>query len=542
MGEVLEWLCPQKSLYYQELTRDAASELLQGVSGVSSRVVLASFSLNETEWRRFTSFFQSEPNGILQRHHLNGPSFEEEEDEEGHAVVITGESNDAWLIKNSWGEDFADAGYFRVAKDAFEFTFHDVCFRTCDLHRAEIKAYRLAPSQLDVDIVPRRSQMNPVSSLGWEIDFETLRIERVRKRNCSVALWNRENPFRRIQPGYQIISVNHFDDKNDIISELQRAPTLRIRLTIMSTIVKLDDLVDASARQFSYAHTIAASIRETQGRIFARGIELHDDIVDGLVMTWGAENINMDDVLLEACNQRGLHYSLLTVDDAMREVLRPGGRNLIARFGLDAAAWGRFDQFFAKFADDQVLWSRHVGNNRHLPQQFAYVLVCGAGESHDGRGYWKIRDPLGSSNMLYVGMNALEFSDFYDMFFYMSDLSSKEIRLFNAAPPTVEVFVERPRSWVKGVKSLGLSINEETLQIEWIDAWSPIMAYNEQVDELKRVYPGHFICEVDGHTDKVSMLDKLDNAFTMNIMVAHVLRDGPYRHSQKNKIPTCINM
>lgn len=150
-----------------------------------SHQMIAGFSLNEANWKRFSRFFAPHPTDVLQPHHLSTTSFGRHE---GHAVVITGESQDAWFIKTSWREGFAEEGFFRVAKTSIEFSFYDVCFRMCDLTRSERNAYRLAPPLLEVTMVPCRSERNPISSLGWDIDFETLRIERVRKRNWTCLM------------------------------------------------------------------------------------------------------------------------------------------------------------------------------------------------------------------------------------------------------------------------------------------------------------------------------------------------------------------
>ena len=112
-----------------------------------SHQMIAGFSLNEANWKRFSRFFAPHPTDVLQPHHLSTTSFGRHE---GHAVVITGESQDAWFIKTSWREGFAEEGFFRVAKTSIEFSFYDVCFRMCDLTRSERNAYRLAPPLLEV--------------------------------------------------------------------------------------------------------------------------------------------------------------------------------------------------------------------------------------------------------------------------------------------------------------------------------------------------------------------------------------------------------
>jgi hypothetical protein len=128
--------------------------------------------------------------------------------------------------------------------------------------------------------------------------------------------------------------------------------------------------------------------------------------------------------------------------------------------------------------------------------------------------------------VLFIANDAVKFT-FYDMYFYITDLSRQEIRLFNEAPALCFVRVHRQRRWVRGMKSLGLNVNEETLQIEWIAPWSPIETqHNQCMNEVNRVYPGHFIIEVNGTDDRGRMLELLDNASTLSITVAHVLRDG----------------
>lgn len=350
----------------------------------------------------------------------------------------------------------------------------------------------------------------------------------MRRRNCSIAQWNRENPFKRIHPGYQIISVNGKEDKHDFISELQNAESLEIRFVIISTLAKLDDLIDDRARQFSYAHTIATAIRKTQARIFSRPVELHDDIVDHLVMAWGTGNVEIAAVLQQTCGEYGFHFSHLNEFEACGEVSHPEGRNLIATFSLGSSAWKRFDDFITKFPESMLLWE-DVKNEPRLPQHMATVLVSGVGRSN-GHLYWKVRDPwTGSSEcskVLFIANDAVEFT-FYDMYFYITDLSRQEIRLFNEAPALCFVRVHRQRRWVRGMKSLGLNVNEETLQIEWIAPWSPIETqHNQCMNEVNRVYPGHFIIEVNGTDDRGRMLELLDNASTLSITVAHVLRDG----------------
>ena len=425
----------------------------------------------------------------------------------------------------------------------------------CDLTRSERNAYRLAPPLLEVTMVPCRSERNPISSLGWDIDFETLRIERVRKRNCSIASWNRQNPYRKIYPGYQISLVNGFEDNGSIISELQTAEALQMTFIVMSTVSKLDDMLDESARRYSYAHTIAAASRKTQARIFARAVELHEDIVDDHVQEWGSATVDVHAALHESCNNRGLHFSILNDQSAAEELSRRQGRDLLASFSLNASAWKRFSDFFVEHPLC-VMRARHIQNDATLPQQTAVVQVSGQGQSMHGE-HWFIQAPHSghedSSIILRISKKAINFT-FYDMYFYISDLSPLETHLFSYAPQELTFRIKRQRHWVRGIECLGFNVNEKTLQIEWVATWSPIeKQYNMHVDELHRIYPGHIIVNVNNHRERVEILDRLNKAAVLTIVVSKPCWQGScflklfrWRCARKNRwswmIVGCISL
>ena len=217
---VLDAVCPSRNLRHRPIDRDAAAQLVQGYS----RVVIARFALTDAAWRRFTKFFEDHPDESLRQRHIFSNPEERSQGDRGHAVVIVGASHSAWFIKNSWGDAFAHEGYFHVRKTALPLTFHDVYFCTNDLTRKERAVYWRAPAVLDIYIPdPQRSPRNPISSLGWGIDFETLRVERVRKRNCSIAHWNRQHPYNKVMPGYQVSCVNGHEGLEAMIWELQHA-------------------------------------------------------------------------------------------------------------------------------------------------------------------------------------------------------------------------------------------------------------------------------------------------------------------------------
>ena len=226
---------------------------------------------------------------------------------------------------------------------------------------------------------------------------------------------------------------------------------------------------------FSYAHSIAATIRKTQARIFARTVELHEDIVDELVQKWGTAKVDVHAVLQESCNKRGLHFSILSDQNAGEELSHTHGRDLLASFSLSASAWKRFSDFFVEHPG-RVMRAGHIQNDVTLPQQTAVVQVSGQGQSKGGE-HWFIQDPHsgheGSSIILRISKKAINFT-FYDMYFYIKDLSPRETHLFSHAPQELAFRIKRQRHWVRGIECLGFNVNERTLQIEWVAAWSPI--------------------------------------------------------------------
>jgi len=64
----------------------------------------------------FTEFFKSNPTGV----------YKAEKEEGGwlHAVVLVGYNNTGkyWIVRNSWGDDWGDGGYFRITYDSYRAT------------------------------------------------------------------------------------------------------------------------------------------------------------------------------------------------------------------------------------------------------------------------------------------------------------------------------------------------------------------------------------------------------------------------------------
>jgi len=145
---VLETICPRKRLQCVGRDPREVSHILEG------RPLVACFSLTESQWCKFTDFFKRCPRGTLSSDDL-GPDYGDRLD--GHAVAIIGFGQErevdcnGWereveyfKMKNSWGRDFADDGYFRVEKNAFEYAgleFVDVFYTLDDISETEHAAY-----------------------------------------------------------------------------------------------------------------------------------------------------------------------------------------------------------------------------------------------------------------------------------------------------------------------------------------------------------------------------------------------------------------
>ena len=69
-------------------------------------------------------FFECNPTGTLDKKTVNegvDTSKITDDDYESHSVCIVGISDGALLCKNTWGKNFADGGFFRIAENAVEF-------------------------------------------------------------------------------------------------------------------------------------------------------------------------------------------------------------------------------------------------------------------------------------------------------------------------------------------------------------------------------------------------------------------------------------
>jgi hypothetical protein len=83
---------------------------------VRKRLVVARFRLTDDEWDVFGNFYNTNPIGMLTQNELDvrkRPT-SPQPPISGHAVVFTSYNSKCLTFMNSWGEEWADNGFFRV--------------------------------------------------------------------------------------------------------------------------------------------------------------------------------------------------------------------------------------------------------------------------------------------------------------------------------------------------------------------------------------------------------------------------------------------
>ena len=135
---VLKEMCPKYRLRCKKVDREGAMKAI-----TSSRPVVATFRLTEHEWANFDKFYKRNPKGILTREKLTANKTARlpmaNTSTTGHAVVLTSFDSECLRLLNSYGEDWADSGFFRVQKagDVLRFQFIDVYWKEKDLKEEE---------------------------------------------------------------------------------------------------------------------------------------------------------------------------------------------------------------------------------------------------------------------------------------------------------------------------------------------------------------------------------------------------------------------
>ncbi|WAR32015.1 hypothetical protein MAR_034557 [Mya arenaria] len=136
--EVMRLICKKYRLRCGEKSPQGALEAV-----VAKRIVVARFYLTEREWDTFDDFFSHHPTGILTRKHICVGTRSPSKDTSGHAVVLTSYNSSCLSLMNSWGDTWADKGFFRVeSADVLGLEFMDVYWTEADLTANEKASYR----------------------------------------------------------------------------------------------------------------------------------------------------------------------------------------------------------------------------------------------------------------------------------------------------------------------------------------------------------------------------------------------------------------
>ena len=136
--EVLDEICPEYRLQCQTVDAIGAMKAI-----CAKRPVVVTFHLTEAQWDQFEKFYEENARGILTKSFLDSED-DSGRDGGGHAVVLTSYDADSLRLMSSWGDDWADQGFFRVKNsDVLGLEFVDVFWTLNDLNKKEKKAYEI---------------------------------------------------------------------------------------------------------------------------------------------------------------------------------------------------------------------------------------------------------------------------------------------------------------------------------------------------------------------------------------------------------------
>ena len=107
-NDVLKDICPDYRLQCQAVDPISAMKAIS-----AKRPVVATFHLTGAQWDQFEQFYDENPRGVLTRSFLDSKHYSTS-DPGGHAVVLASYDANGLRLMSSWGDDWADQGFFRV--------------------------------------------------------------------------------------------------------------------------------------------------------------------------------------------------------------------------------------------------------------------------------------------------------------------------------------------------------------------------------------------------------------------------------------------
>ena len=146
---VLDEVCPNYRLECKEVD---AVNAMKAIS--AKQPVVARFYLSGAQWDQFYQFYEQNPKGILTRSYLDS-KHHSTSNPGGHAVVLTSYDAESLRLMNSWGDDWADNGFFRVqnANVLPGLKFFDVFWTLDSLSQKEKRAYDQHGSEIAANLM-----------------------------------------------------------------------------------------------------------------------------------------------------------------------------------------------------------------------------------------------------------------------------------------------------------------------------------------------------------------------------------------------------
>lgn len=141
----------RNKIYFDKVDEEEAKNAL-----MKGRVVVCDFKLNDEQWENFDKFYRTNRRGILEEKDINvGCDQSIDSNLEGHSVLLIGieidEEGKSYLrFLNSWGQNWADEGTFKVRDGnvlkglgikSCPPIFYDIYFLEEDLSNEELKYY-----------------------------------------------------------------------------------------------------------------------------------------------------------------------------------------------------------------------------------------------------------------------------------------------------------------------------------------------------------------------------------------------------------------